>query len=177
MFHYLLTLKAKEQVQRIVPVFVSKDILNEAIVDDIEQEALRQFGRAVSVQDDVAREYSGNIHYYYELSQKRLEKKVRAIVTEIKESLNLHIDPFMEQVQQHYRQEIEYMHKRLEWQECQQKWYGKDMHSAITRTKNMIGKIEEEHINRMKQYCGFTDVTWNTRLVNAGMLVCTPPSF
>ena len=177
MFNYLLTLKAKEQVQRIVPVFVSKDIVNEAIVDDIEQEALRQFGGAVSIPDDVAREYSGNIYYYYELSQKRLEKKVRAIVTEIKESLNLHIDPYMEQVQQHHRQEMEYLHKRLEWQECQQKWYGKDMHSAITRTKNMIGKIEEEHLSRMKQYCGFTDVTWNTRLVNAGMLVCTPPSF
>jgi superfamily II DNA or RNA helicase len=177
MFNYLLTLKAKEQVQRIVPVFVSKDIVNEAIVDDIEQEALRQFGGAVSIPDDVAREYSGNIYYYYELSQKRLEKKVRAIVTEIKESLNLHIDPYMEQVQQHHRQEMEYLHKRLEWQECQQKWYGKDMHSAITRTKNMIGKIEEEHLRRIKQYCGFTDVTWNTRLVNAGMLVCTPPSF
>lgn len=176
-FHYLLTLKAKDEVQRIVPVFVTKDIINEAIVEDIEQEALRQFGCAVSVPDDVAREYSGNINYYYELSLKRLEKKVGAIVTEIKESLNLYIDPYMERVQQHYRQEMEYLHRRLEWQECQQKWYGKDMQSAITRTKNMIGKIEEEHLSRMKQYGGFTDVTWDTRLVNAGMLVCMPPSF
>lgn len=176
-FHYLLTLKAKEQVQRIVPIFVSKDILNEAIVDDIEQEALRQFGCAVSVSDDVAREYSCNINYYYELSLKRLEKKVQAAVTEIKESLSFHVDPYLERVQQHYKQEMEYMHKRLEWQECQQKWYGKDMHSAITRTKNMIGKIEDEHLIRIKQYCGFTDVTYDIRLVNAGILVCTPPSF
>ncbi|MEJ5362696.1 MAG: SNF2-related protein [Spirochaetota bacterium] len=176
-FHYLVTLKAKEEVQHFVPVFVSKDILNQSIIDDIEQEAMRQYGCAVNVADDVAGQYSGNIYYYYELSLKRLEKKVGAIVTEIKETMNLHIDPYMERVCQHYQQEKEYLHKRLEWQECQQKWYGKDMHSAITRTKNMIQKIEEEHRNRLKQYSGFTDVTWNASLVNAGILVCTPASF
>ncbi|NMB66167.1 MAG: hypothetical protein GYA16_14980, partial [Spirochaetes bacterium] len=177
LFHYLVTLKAKEEVQRIIPVFVSKDILNQSIIDDIEQETLRQYGCAVCVADDVAREYSSNIYHYYELSLKRLEKKVGAIVTEIKDNMNLHIDPYMERVCQHYQQEKEYLHKRLEWQECQQKWYGKDMQSAITRTKNMIQKIDEEHHNRLKQYSGFTDVTWNASLVNAGILVCTPGSF
>ncbi len=176
-FHYLLTVKAKEQVQHIVPVFVSKDVVSQAVVDDIEREALRQYGCAVSVADDVAGEYCGNIHYYYELSRKRLEKKVGAIVTEIKESMNLHIDPCKERIQQHYVQEMEYLHKRLEWQECQQKWYDRDMHSAITRTKNMIKKIEEEHHSQMQQYYAFTDVTWQTRLVNAGILVCTSASF
>ncbi len=176
-FHYLLTLHAKETVQHIVPVFLSKDILNQAVVDDIELEALRQYGRAVSVADDVVREYSCNIEYYYELSHTRLKKKVLAIVTEIKESLHLSIDPYIESVNQHYRQEIDYLCKRLEWQQCQQKWYGKDMHSAITRTKNMMEKIENEYYERMSHYKGYGDIRWETTLINAGILISRPALF
>lgn len=176
-FHYLLTVYAKEKVQHIVPVFLSKDILHEAVVDEIEQEALRQYGRAVSVADDVVREYSDNIHYYYELSHTRLKKKVLAIVTEIKESLHLSIDPYIESVGQHYRQEMDYLCKRLEWQECQQKWYGKDMHSAITRTKNMMKKIEDEYAQRMTHYKGYGEIRWETTLINAGILICRPSLF
>ncbi|MCX8123658.1 MAG: SNF2-related protein [Spirochaetes bacterium] len=176
-FHYLLTLYAKEEVQQIVPVFLPEDILNQAIVEDIEQEALRQYGCVVSVENDVAKNYCDRIEYYYELSLARLEKKVRAIVTEIKESMNLHIDPYLESLQHHYRQEMDFLEKRLEWQECQRKWYGKDMHSAMTRTKNMMKKIEEEFKIRLEQYSGFADVQWNYRLINVGILICKKSSF
>ncbi len=180
-FNYLLTIHAKEMMQRIVPVFIpyntkddtTNDTTNDATLEDIASESMRQFGVVSSVVDDgMVKYYQHNIYDCYNQSRTILEQKIHHIIAGIKESMLLEVDPYTERVEDHYSKEIAHVKQRLEWQECQQKWYDRDMHSAITRSRNTIKNLEEEKLQKLQQYKNFTTIQWDAKLINAGLLIC-----
>ena len=51
------------------------------------------------------------------------------------------------------------------------KWYGRDMKSAITRTRNSIQKARIEMDSLIKEYSGYCGIRFSLKLINAGVII------
>jgi hypothetical protein len=85
--------------------------------------------------------------------------------------MEIHIDPELDKIRESYTKLIKELEDKLDLQEGQMKWYGRDMKSAITRTKNSIRKARVEMDSLIKEYSGYSGVTCSISLINSGVII------
>jgi len=88
--------------------------------------------------------------------------------------LDLSVDPEMQKIKESYDRQITELEEKLDLMEAQRKWYGKNMKSSITRTKNLIEKTKGERDALLVRYRGYLGVAHKAELLCAGLLVCLP---
>ena len=98
-------------------------------------------------------------------------KRVNDRVFDLNENIEIHIDPELEKIRDSYTKQIKELEDKLDLQEGQMKWYGRDMKSAITRTKNSIRKARVEMDSLIKEYSGYTGISFSIKLINAGVII------
>ena len=61
--------------------------------------------------------------------------------------------------------------EQMDRQECQKKWFGRDMKSALSRTRNEIARIEKERELLTQRYTRSRNVRYAVQLINAGIII------
>lgn len=107
----------------------------------------------------------------YDKARDRLMKKIDDRLFDLNENLDIQIDPEVEKVRESYRRQIKELEEKLDLQEGQMKWYGKDMRSAITRTRNKMLKARTEMESLVTEYRGYYGIKYNVKLVGAAVII------
>jgi len=108
---------------------------------------------------------------YSDKARDRLMKKIDDRLFDLNENLEIQIDPEVEKVRESYRRQIKELEEKLDLQEGQMKWYGKDMKSAITRTRNKMLKARTEMESLVTEYSGYYGIKYNIKLVGAAVII------
>ncbi len=108
---------------------------------------------------------------YFDKARERLMKKIDDRMFDLNENLDIQIDPEVEKVRESYRRQIKELEEKLDLQESQMKWYGKDMKSAITRTRNKMLKARTEMESLVTEYRGYYGIKYNIKLVGAAVII------
>ncbi len=171
-FNYIVTFSADAVHRELVPVVVPITDLERWEIEDIERDLLEAprsgtFGGNVP---DCSPVMEG-LDAFFQRGRKRLMEKVESRIGDITENLDIRIDPELEKVRSSYDAELGELREKLDLQESQMKWYGRDMKSAISRTRNLIRKTEREYRTVMDRYRGFLGVTFHVTLLNAGIVI------
>ncbi len=107
----------------------------------------------------------------FESAKNRLSAKIDDRLFDLNENLDIQIDPEVEKVRESYRKQIKELEEKLDLQEGQMKWYGKDMRSAITRTRNRMLKAKTEMESLVTEYRGYYGIRYNIKLVGAAVII------
>ncbi len=175
LFHYLVTFSSVSTTRELIPVIVDPGAaLSERDLDELERESVHQEGIFPAdtgrFENDIRR-MRENADRYFQLAEERLERKVNRKITDLAEALDLSIDPEMEKIKDSSSRRIGELYEQMERQECQKKWFGRDMKSALTRTRNEIARIEKEREELLRHYRSCMRVRYTCRLVSAGVLI------
>lgn len=175
-FYYLVTYKSISETKELVPVIVDSEnnLLNYEL-DDIERELIQQHN---NVDFELVNKYSNkidniieNIDNYNLKARARIDKIVEHKIWDIKENLDLQIDPEIEKINESYNKQLAELREKLSLQESQLRLQGKDMKSAITRTKNKIAKTKSEMEQILAKYRKYHGVTYSISLISAGIII------
>ena len=104
-------------------------------------------------------------------AKERVFEKVEQKVWDMREQLDLTIDPEIEKIKESCDRHISELTAQLERQENNMRLFGKDMRSAITRTKNRIIETRKEKDHLLAVYRRRLGVTCRIELVSAGVLI------
>ena len=85
--------------------------------------------------------------------------------------MDIQVDPELERIDESYGKRITELSEKLEIQEGQMKWYGKDMKGAITRSRNAIAKAKDERDRLLSHYKGFIGVSYSIEILSCGILI------
>ena len=112
-----------------------------------------------------------NCNDFFSKASERIRYKVDEKIRELTDNLDMTIDPQIEKVEDSFNKRMKELEEKLELQQCQMKWYGKDMKSAITRTKNLILRAEREKNTLLEKYQNYFGVKSDIRMLNAGIII------
>jgi SNF2 family DNA or RNA helicase len=126
--------------------------------------SLSRYGNTIT---EICSKYSS----YSDKARDRLMKKIDDRLFDLNENLEIQIDPEVEKVRESYRRQIKELEEKLDLQEGQMKWYGKDMKSAITRTRNKMLKARTEMESLVTEYRGYYGIKYNIKLVGAAVII------
>lgn len=173
-FNYLVTFSGISEIREVFPLIVTPDKnVSEYLLRDIEENFADQdfiFHREFS-SDELAASIIDEKTLYFDQARDMLIKRVNDRVFDLNETLEIHIDPELEKIRDSYAKQIKELEDRLDLQEGQMKWFGRDMKSAITRTKNSIRKARVEMDSLIKEYSGYTGISFSVKLVNASVII------
>jgi superfamily II DNA or RNA helicase len=104
-------------------------------------------------------------------ARERVREKTENKLWDIREHLDLTIDPEMEKIKESCDLQIKELNAQLERQENQMRHFGKDMRSAMTRTRNRISEAVRDRDAMLAMYRRRLGVECSLELVSAGILV------
>ncbi len=174
-FYYLVTFSSIAKDQELIPVFVAsnnslkENELEEVEIKSVEQHSIRNYKLDLHI-SEISR-IRNKAEKYFDTARERIIKKIDAKITEISKDVDRSVVPEIEKIQDSYGKKIKEYEEQLSRQECQLKWFNKDMKGAITRTRNKISKEKNEKDIQLKQYKGYCDVKFSIELLNAGILI------
>ncbi len=178
--NFIVEFKSTHLTHQIIPIigYNRTDFLNITSLDleDMEREFLEQILEEPENHmryKPYIESIQQNFNSIYNIVKDRLLKKINAIIIEITDNLDITLDPEIEKVKTSYQKRIKELDDKLSLQEGQMKWYGKDMKSAITRTKNKIMKAEREMNTILDTYKSYSGITYSIKLLNCGILIAT----
>ncbi|MFW5862687.1 MAG: DEAD/DEAH box helicase [Spirochaetota bacterium] len=177
-FNFLVKYRGAEETSELLPVFVpfGKDIQSTQR-EEIEETFIDHPGLKEIQGGDVkaAQELlPGYVHDLYQKAKDILEEKLAVRIHDMKDTLDLRVDPEIEKIHESFDREIAELEEKLEWQRCQMKWYDRDMRSAITRTSNKIESQKKEKASLLNRYRRYCNIQVSRYLVNGGVLICIP---
>jgi hypothetical protein len=177
-FHYLVRLRAASEIQELVPVVVIRS--NGVSVDEIHALEARALQGAPAARVNPA-DYRPDIHriseradYYFAEAGERILQKAGDMKSRVAGNIARPVESELGKIRDSYAKKLKELEEQLERQECQMKWFDKDMKSAMTRTKNRIAEVKREHAVAMDKYRGYLDVSATITLINAGILITHP---
>jgi hypothetical protein len=173
--YYLVTYNSISETKELIPVVIDLDqnLLNYEL-DDIEREVVHSVGNHKVSFEKRASEINVTIDRLDDLMAKareRILEKVEHKVWDIKENLDLHIDPEIEKITESYNKQLYELRDKLSRQESRMQLLGKDMRSAITRTRNQIAKTKREMELVLAKYRKYHGVTYSIKLNSAGIII------
>ena len=177
-FHYLVRLRAASEILELVPVVVIRS--NGVSVDEIRALEARALQCAPAARVNPAdhrpdiRRISERADYYFAEAGERILLKAGEMKSRVAGDIARPVESELGKIQDSYAKKLKELEEQLERQECQMKWFDKDMKSAMTRTKNRIAEVKREHAVTMDKYRGYLDVSATITLVNAGILITHP---
>ncbi len=177
-FHYLVRFTAASNYQEFVPVAV---IPNRGItpgdLDEIERRALLPY----TGKDAPPSEYRIDIHRiiagaldHFEAARERVMVKADALKSRLTDAMASPVKFEIDKLNDAYSKKLKELEEQMERQECQMKWFEKDMKSAITRTKNKIGEVRRDHSAALARYHSYLEPEVSITLINAGILITRP---
>ncbi|MGL4369878.1 MAG: DEAD/DEAH box helicase, partial [Spirochaetota bacterium] len=104
-------------------------------------------------------------------ARERICEKVEHKVWDMREQLDLTIDPEIEKIRESCDRHTAELTAQLERQENQMRLFGKDMRGAITRTKNRITETSKEKEHLLASYRRRLGVSCSIELISAGVLI------
>jgi len=174
-FNFLVKFTSVSVSHEFYPVLIETDhILSDYDVRSIEESfADQNFNRDISMSRYVntINEICSKYCSYSDKARDRLLKKIDDRLFDLNENLDIQIDPEVEKVRESYRRQIKELEEKLDVQEGQMKWYGKDMKSAITRTRNKMLKARTEMESLVTEYRGYYGIKYNVKLVGAAVII------
>lgn len=152
-FFFLVTYRSMEERRELRCVYADLERdLPAYKLEDIEHEILhglpRPAGEPVSPH---------GVRDCYERATSRLEAVLREKIWEMKESVELSVDPEMENIREAHEREMKELSEKLDRQESTMALTGRDMRSAIARTRKRMRDCERETENalaRCRRYQG-----------------------
>ncbi len=180
-FNFLVKFSSVSVSHEFYPVLSETGgVLQELELKSIEENFAEQdfkFGIPISRYGNTINNISSQYGSYYGKAVERLMKKIDDRLFDLNENLEIQIDPEMEKVRESYRKQIKELEEKLDVQEGQMKWYGKDMKSAITRTRKKIMKARTEMESLVTEYSGYYGIKYNIKLVCAAVLISDSQQF
>lgn len=178
-FCYLVSYSALTETQEFLVVAADGTGRDQYGLEEIEREFVEQEGIAVAGDEVEARVRAvlSGLDRCFEEARRRLQEKVERRRGELRETFELSIDPEIEKITGASESRIKELYEQFERQECRQKWYGKDMRGALTRTKNEIAQVELERERLLAAYRRSSEARPEIRLVCAGVLIALPEAF
>ena len=174
-FNFLIKFSSVSVSHEFYPVLVETDgLLNEFDLKSIEDNfADQDFDQDINVTryGNTINEICSKYGSYFDKARSRLMKKIDDRLFDLNENLDIQIDPEVEKVRESYRRQIKEFEEKLDLQEGQMKWYGKDMKSAITRTRNKMLKARTEMESLVTEYRGYYGIKYNIKLVGAAVII------
>ncbi|MGV7930553.1 MAG: DEAD/DEAH box helicase [Spirochaetota bacterium] len=172
-FCYLVTLNALSPTQELMVVAADGTGRRDDELAEIEREFIEREGMDISGGDferEIRRVMAAPGDYLEE-ARERLERRLERKLADFRETLDLSIDPEIDKITEASNTRIRELSEQLERQECQHKWFGKDMRSALTRTRNEIAQVEVERERLLAGYRRCAEARPAVRLACAGVLI------
>jgi superfamily II DNA or RNA helicase len=177
-FFYVARYRSLTETREIIPAAVDFDqkAFSFELVR-IERECSRRIGSIPSVKnmEEHAQRASQMADDLVKRANDRVREKIEQKLWDIREHLDLTIDPEMEKIKEACDLQIREYAAQLERQEMQANCFGKDMRSAITRTKNRIIEAEKERDIMLALYRRRLGVQCSLECVSAGILIAKSP--
>ncbi|HNX60787.1 MAG TPA: hypothetical protein PKK43_16920, partial [Spirochaetota bacterium] len=110
----------------------------------------------------------------YELvsrARERIFEKIEQKLWDIREHLDLTIDPEIEKIKESCDRQIKELGAQLERQEMQMKCFGREMRGAISRTRNRMSEAVKDRDAMLATYRRRLGVSCDIELISAGVVV------
>jgi superfamily II DNA or RNA helicase len=175
-FCYLVSYNALSKTQEFLVVAADGTGRDQGELEEMEREFVEQEGVAANGEelDGRVRAVLSGLGRCLEDARRRLREKVERRLAELRETLELSIDPEIEKITEASLSRIKELSEQLERQEGRQKWFGKDMRGALTRTRNEMAQVELERERLLAAYRRSREAKPEIRLVCAGVLIALP---
>ncbi len=174
LFNFLVKFTSMSVSHELFPVIVCRGgsvaefelkMIEDALMD---QEFVRQntdeFGHLIN-------SFKDDYHIFYQSALSKVKARISDREFDMNENMDIHIDPELEKIRESYSKQIKELEEKLELQECQMKWYGRDMKSAITRTNNKIRKAKNEMESLISEYSDYSGIKHELKLISAGIII------
>ncbi len=172
-FFYLITYSAISETKELIIVVVDpKEKLSDYELLEVEHEIIAQSGLN-KAELNLSYKFKNMLDDIDNLNLKardRILKKVEDKVWDIKENLDLAIDPEIEKISVSYGRQLSELNEKLAVQENKMRFEERDMKSAISRTKNLIAHTKEEMLQVLTRYQGYHSVKYKIALISAGLV-------
>lgn len=175
-FYYRALYTSMTQTRELIPVVVEPT----GRIFSFEQERLeRSCLRQTDLRPDVPHEGAvermlGSLWEMNRSARERISEKVEHKLWDMREQLDLTIDPEIEKIRESCDRHIAELTDQLERQENHMRLFGKDMRGAITRTRNRIAEVRREKEHLLAHYRRRLGIQCTIELVGAGVLIALP---
>jgi superfamily II DNA or RNA helicase len=174
-FYYLVTFTAAAQTREVIPVVVPDRVVSRSELELVESELVfQEFSGTGEIDAAAATDIAADADRYIAEARNRLRAKIECHINELVTGLDVSIDPELQKIKESYDRQITELEEKLDLMEAQRKWYGKNLKSAITRTKNLMYKTKGERDALLGKYRGYLGVSHEEELLCAGVLLCLP---
>jgi len=176
LFNYLVTYEGWSVTRELLPVAVDIDeMADDPELEEIERETIYQEGldaaAAAAALHGVIGDIRSNAEELFARAGERAQRLAQRRAMEISETLDLSIDPELEKIRDASGKRLRELAEQMDRQECQKKWFGRDMKSALSRTRNEIARIEKERELLTQRYTRSRNVRYAVQLINAGIII------
>ncbi len=178
LFHYLVRFRAASDIRELVPVAL---FLDDSVT--AEEASLLEARAMQSLPDRSAspggftreiRRVADRANDYCDAAAELIRDKADRLGGRIAAGIASPVESEMAKIGDSYAKSLKELEEQLVRQECQMKWFDKDMKSAITRTRNRIADVTRERTIALERCRGYLDVSASITLVNAAVLVTRP---
>jgi hypothetical protein len=173
-FNFIVEYSSVSVFHKFYPVLISDDILSEIELKGIEENLTDlNFNHTVSAlkYSDAISSITAKYGGFFNRGKDRLMEKINGCIFDLNENLDIQIDPEVEKVKESFKKILKELEVKLDLQESQMKWYGKDMRSAITRTKKNILNAKAEMESILQQYRSYHGINYKIQLVGAAIII------
>ncbi|HRX15759.1 MAG TPA: SNF2-related protein [Spirochaetota bacterium] len=174
-FTFEVRFKSVSAMSEYVPVFVSfNNRLDSFDIEETEDQFLLRPDIVTEISEDKLEESVNRLRPFSEelfsMAVECLKHKIADKVFDIKENLDLQIDPEIEKVNESYNKQINELREVLDRQQLAEKTSG-GMKGAITRTRNKIEQAEREKRHLLARYKRYSGVSYTISIIGAMILV------
>ena len=174
-FYYLATYRSVSETREIIPVavdFGGKSFSFE--LEKVERECSRNTGRCPADASSYGHLAAKGREMIYDLvsrARERIFEKIEQKLWDIREHLDLTIDPEIEKIKEACDRQIKELGAQLERQEMQMKCFGREMRGAISRTRNRMSEAVKDRDAMLATYRRRLGVSCDIELISAGVVI------
>jgi superfamily II DNA or RNA helicase len=175
LFNFLVSFTSNTTAREIIPVCMPLSRpATEDEIEEIEKLAFSQPSRGGAKCDNLelyrglAAKKAGEL---FERAAERVRAKADFRAGQIIESMRSTVQDEIGKINAASDMRIREYEEQLERQECQMKWFDKDMKSAITRTRNRIAAEKREREKMLQEQNRIQRVKYAIELLNAGLVI------
>ncbi|MCL1833628.1 MAG: SNF2-related protein [Leptospirales bacterium] len=173
-FNFIVEYSSVSVFHKFYSILISDDTLSGFELKSIEENLIDlRFNHNASLlkYTDTISAIKAKYRDFFIKGRERLTEKINDCLFDLHENLEIQIDPEVEKVKESYRKTLKELEEKLDIQESQMKWYGKDMRSAITRTKKSILNAKTEMESILQQYRNCYGINYKIQLTGAAIII------
>lgn len=174
LFNFIVEYSSVSVFHKFYPILISDDTLSNFELKSIEENIIDlnlNHNASLSKYTNTISSISAKYSEFFYRGRERLIEKINDCIFDLNENLDIQIEPELEKVKESYRKKLKELEEKLDIQESQMKWYGKDMRSAIARTKKSILNAKDEMESIVQQYQNCYGINYRIELVGAAVII------